>query len=112
MRLTGGWLPRTAVRPSGLAPSIACGGNGSGGKDSHCRPQSPADWIGDDVFFSGGSDGSTKLWRVAVSQETGRAEGLAQQITSGTSTETQPSVIPGLRVAFASITTTLNIWSV
>ena len=41
----------------------------------------PADWIGTDVFFSGGSDESTNLWRIAVSPETGKAQGSAQRLT-------------------------------
>ena len=71
----------------------------------------PADWIGDDVFFSGWSDESTNLWRIVVSQETGKAEGSAQKLTAGTSIEAKPSVLPGGRVAFASLTNALNIWS-
>ncbi len=71
----------------------------------------PAAWIGDDVFFSGWSDESTNLWRIVVSQETGKAEGSAQKLTAGTSIEAKPSVIPGGRVAFASLTNALNIWS-
>jgi serine/threonine protein kinase len=70
-----------------------------------------SDWIGDDVFFSGWSDESTNLWRIVVSSVTGKSEGSAEKLTSGTSTEAKPSVIPGGRVAFASLTHALNIWS-
>ena len=71
----------------------------------------PADWIGTDVFFSGGSDESTNLWRIVVSPETGKAKGPAQKLTSGTSEETKPSVISGRRLVFASLNHALNIWS-
>ena len=70
-----------------------------------------ADWIGDDVFFSGASDESTNLWRIVVPQQTGKAGGSAQKLTAGTAIEAKPTVIPGGRVAFASLTNTLNIWS-
>jgi eukaryotic-like serine/threonine-protein kinase len=71
----------------------------------------PADWIGDDVFFSGWSDESTNLWRISLSQETGKADDFAQKLTAGTSIEAKPSVLPGGRVAFASLTDAINIWS-
>jgi len=71
----------------------------------------PADWIGDDVFFSGWADDSTNLWRISVSPTTGKAEGLPRKLTSGTSVEAKPSVIPGGRAAFASLTHAVNIWS-
>jgi serine/threonine protein kinase len=71
----------------------------------------PADWIGDDVFFSGWTDESTNLWRIAVPQNTGRAEGTAHKLTSGTASEAKPSVNAQGRVAFASMTNVLNIWS-
>jgi eukaryotic-like serine/threonine-protein kinase len=71
----------------------------------------PADWIGTDVFFSGGSDENTNLWRVVVSPDTGKAQGPAQRLTSGTSEETKPSAIAGPRLVFASLNHALNIWS-
>ena len=71
----------------------------------------PADWIGTDVFFSGGSDESSNLWRLAVSPETGKAQGSAQKLTSGTAEEAKPSAIAGPRLVFASLNPALNIWS-
>ena len=71
----------------------------------------PGDWIGDNVFFSGWSNETSNVWRLALSRETGLAQGRAQKLTSGTSNETKPSVLPGGRAAFASLTDTLNIWS-
>ena len=53
----------------------------------------------------------TNLWRISVSRRNGKAEGSAQQLTSGTSVEAKPSVISGGRIAFASLTHALNIWS-
>ena len=71
----------------------------------------PAAWIGDEVFFSGWSGENTNLWRIALSQKTGKAEGSPLKLTSGTSIEAKPSVLPGGRIAFASLTHALNIWS-
>ena len=51
------------------------------------------------------------MWRISVPAETGKAEGTAQRLTSGTSVETKPSVISGGRIAFASLKQDLNIWS-
>lgn len=71
----------------------------------------PSDWVGDHVFFSSLMGESTNVWRIAVSAETGKAEGTAQRLTSGTSVEAKPSVISGGRIAFASLKQDLNIWS-
>ena len=72
---------------------------------------SPAEWVGDDVFFAGSLGESTNLWRIAVPVATGVAEGAAERLTSGTSVESKPSVISRGRVAFASLKQDLNIWS-
>ena len=72
----------------------------------------PAGWVGDDVLFSGSSDESTNLWRISLSAASGKAFGSAVRLTSGTSIEAKPSVLGGGRIAFASITEHLNIWSV
>jgi Tol biopolymer transport system component len=71
----------------------------------------PADWIADEVFFSGGSDQSTSLWRISLPQATGIAQGSAQKLTAGTSIEAKPSVLPGGRIAFASLINAVNVWS-
>ncbi len=70
-----------------------------------------AAWIRNEVFFSGTSNETTNLWRISVSSRTGKVEGSAQQLTFGTSIEARPSVVPGGRIAFASLTYALNIWS-
>jgi Tol biopolymer transport system component len=71
----------------------------------------PGEWIGGDVFFSGWSAERSNLWRIAIPPGTAQARGPAQQLTSGTSNEAKPSVLPGGRAVFASLTDTLNIWS-
>jgi serine/threonine protein kinase/Tol biopolymer transport system component len=72
----------------------------------------PAAWVDDHVFFSGSSGGSTNLWRLAIPARTGKTDGeAAQKLTSGTSVESAPSVIPGGRLVFASLKRDLNIWS-
>jgi len=72
----------------------------------------PADWVGNEVFFSGALDETTNLWRIRLSPRTGKVEGSAEKLTSGTSVESKPSVIAAGRIAFASLTYALNIWSV
>jgi Tol biopolymer transport system component len=72
----------------------------------------PAAWVDGDVFFSALSEDRTNLWRLAVSSETGKAIGVAQRLTSGTSAETKPSVISASRLAFATLRQDLNIWNV
>jgi len=71
----------------------------------------PADWLDGHVFFSGWANNNTNLWRIAVATQTGQAEGLAERLTSGTSIETEPSVIAGPRIAFGSLTHALNVWN-
>jgi eukaryotic-like serine/threonine-protein kinase len=72
----------------------------------------PAAWVGDEVFFSGGSDENANVWRIAISASTGKAEHAAVRLTSGTSIEVKPSAISAGAIAFASVTEHLNIWSV
>jgi Tol biopolymer transport system component len=81
--------------------------SGRGGQ----RLIAPEDWIGNDVFFGGGTDDHMNLWRLAISSETARAEGPAERLTSGTSLETKPSAQGRHRIAFASVSHALNIWS-
>ncbi|MGH9383613.1 MAG: protein kinase domain-containing protein [Vicinamibacterales bacterium] len=83
-----------------------------GGRQVMSSLIAPADWVGDSVFFSGLMGESTNLWRISVSAVTGKAEGTAQRLTSGTSVEVKPSVIAGDRIVFASLRQDLNIWSV
>ena len=71
----------------------------------------PAEWVGDDVFFSGSPGESANLWRISVPAATGLVEGAAEKLTSGTSVESKPSVISRGRIAFASLKQDLNIWS-
>jgi Tol biopolymer transport system component len=74
------------------------------------RPTSvpPTMWLEDHVLFSGSTGDSTNVWRIPLSP-TGSA-GAAERISAGTTVETKPSAIRG-RVAFASLTSALNIWS-
>jgi hypothetical protein len=71
----------------------------------------PAGWIGDGVFFSANLEAVTSLWRLNLLPSTGKPAGLPQQLTFGTSLEAKPSVIAGEQIAFASLTQSLNIWS-
>ena len=51
------------------------------------------------------------MWRILSRRKRGRRRALRRRLTSGTSVEAKPSVISGGRIAFASLTQDLNIWS-
>ena len=70
----------------------------------------PADWLGDEVFFSAKSGNNTNLWRLTVSLRTRQATGAPQRLTFGTSQEAKPAVGPAGRLLFSSLTSNLNIW--
>ena len=105
------------IAPAGGGPAVRTGAleiirrqgiaSGRGGQEWLVAPDA---WIGNDVFFAGGSTESTNLWRISVSPRTAKVEGSAHKLTSGTSLETKPSVV-GNRIAFASESNALNIWS-
>jgi Tol biopolymer transport system component len=71
----------------------------------------PADWLGDQVFFSARAGTNTNLWRVTLPLGTRQATGVPQRLTFGTSLEEKPRVIQGGRVVFSSLAANLNIWS-
>ncbi|MCX6629968.1 MAG: protein kinase [Candidatus Solibacter sp.] len=73
-------------------------------------------WVPDgrSVVFSAHAGDSTNLWRLPISPKTSQVLGPPERLTSGTTSEEQPAVAPspaGLRVAFASVTENLDIWS-
>ncbi len=70
----------------------------------------PANWLGDEVFFSARQGDLTNVWRLALSPRTLRATG-AQRVTFGASMESKPWVAAGGRMVFSNLTSTLNIWS-
>ncbi len=70
----------------------------------------PANWLGDEVFFSASQGDLTDVWRLTLSPRTRRATG-AQRVTFGTSMETKPWVAADGRMVFSNLTSTLNIWS-
>jgi serine/threonine protein kinase len=70
----------------------------------------PAAWLDDRVLFSAKAGDLTSLWQLLVSPRTGKASGIPQRLTLGTSVEGKPSAAGG-DVAFASLTQNLNIWS-
>jgi eukaryotic-like serine/threonine-protein kinase len=70
---------------------------------------------GDALIFSARSGDSTNMWRIGISPKTFRVTGSPQRLTFGTALEEAPSVASGpggmLRLAFASATENLSIWS-
>jgi Tol biopolymer transport system component len=76
-------------------------------------PAYPAEWVQDQVVFSGQRGDSVNLWRLPLAPDTWKPAGPLRQLTFGTNLEVQPSaaLVGGrLRFAFASLTSTLNIW--
>lgn len=70
---------------------------------------------GDSLVFSARSGDTTSLWRIGISPKTWKVSGPPQRLTSGTMMEQNPSAASGpggtIRVAFASLTENLDIWS-
>jgi eukaryotic-like serine/threonine-protein kinase len=70
---------------------------------------------GDALVFSAQSGDSTNLWRIGISPKTWKVTGPPQRLTSGAAEEEAPSAASGpggiVRLAFASLTDNLDIWS-
>lgn len=70
---------------------------------------------GKGLVFSARSGDSTNLWRIAISPTTFKLTAPPERLTAGPAREDMPSVISGaagaVRVAFASLTQNLSIWS-
>ncbi len=70
---------------------------------------------GKSLIFSACYGDSTNLWRIGISGETFKTTGSPQRVTSGPTLEERPSLVSGpggsLRLAFASLSQNLSIWS-
>jgi serine/threonine protein kinase/Tol biopolymer transport system component len=70
---------------------------------------------GNGLIFSARSGDSINLWRIAISPMTFKVIDPPQRLTSGLAREEHPSVVSGangtIRVAFASISENLAVWS-
>ena len=104
MRLTGGSLRGLAVRAvkTGAFDILQAPGDQGGKTASLVDRARRLDWRSTCSFPAGRTRART-CGGSSVSPETGKAEGSAQKLTSGTSIEAKPSVIPGGRIAFASL---------
>ncbi|HET9263280.1 MAG TPA: protein kinase [Vicinamibacterales bacterium] len=74
-------------------------------------------WLDDSIIFSGEIGNATNLWRLRISSTTWKVIGPPERVTSGTSIETVPSVAtitergtPAVRLAFASLVSTINVY--
>ncbi len=91
-------------------------------------PPIAAEWLADGsrILFSGVLGDSTNLWQVSIDPATWQITGPAQRLTSGAGLELHPSAVAGIapgnrtsprkgspitRVAFASLTASVNIWA-
>lgn len=77
----------------------------------------PAVWDaqGNWILFSARNGDSINLWRIEISPTTFRLAGRPQQLTSGPSREESPSLVSradgSIRIAFASLSENLSVWS-
>ncbi|PYV17421.1 MAG: hypothetical protein DMG07_05885 [Acidobacteria bacterium] len=80
----------------------------------------PAAWSGDEVLFSAMMGDTTNLWKVPISRKSFQVSGTPERLTMGTGLEEQPSPATGTggpserwpQIAFASLTRSIDIWSV
>jgi len=63
------------------------------------------------VIFSTQSGDTRNLWRTTISQRTGRATGNVERLTTGTVNEVAPSCASDGAVAFTSVETRTELWS-
>jgi serine/threonine protein kinase len=70
---------------------------------------------GKGLVFSARSGDTTNLWWIGISPKTWKVTGPPQRLTSGATWEESPSVVSGsggtIRIAFASVSDNLSIWS-
>src|SRR6516164_479279 len=71
--------------------------------------------LGDALVFSARSGDTTNLWRIRISPKTWRIIGTPERLTSGPTFEQGPSVASSagevVRIAFAALSDTTEIWS-
>ena len=77
----------------------------------------PDAWLDDSIIFSAQIGDARNLWRLRLSPGTWKVIEPPERITSGTSIETAPTVAriadrgtPAVRLAFASLVSTLNVY--
>ncbi len=77
----------------------------------------PHAWLDDSIVFSGQVGNTRNLWRLRISPSTWKVIEPPERVTSGTSIETAPTVAtiaergaPAVRLAFASVVSTLNVY--
>ncbi len=74
-----------------------------------------ADWVGDEILFPATLGDSTSLWLAAISPRSWRITSVPRRLTLGASLEFHPSIAPGpagtQRLVFASLTSSVDIWS-
>ncbi|MGA3328763.1 MAG: protein kinase [Terriglobia bacterium] len=71
----------------------------------------PAQWTGNHVLFSVSSGSNSNLWQIEISPRSFQA-GRVEQLTSGTGMEVAPTAAQNGRLAFASLTETINLWAI
>lgn len=75
-------------------------------------PPIPSAWTRDGVLFATNEADSSNVWRIPIAPDTGRINGAAEPLTSGTAVERSPSAAASGRIVFASVVTNVDVWRV
>jgi DNA-binding winged helix-turn-helix (wHTH) protein/Tol biopolymer transport system component len=70
-----------------------------------------ANWSGNELLFSARVGDSVNLWKIHIGSSDPRVTGNPQRLTSGTELEVYPSLTADGRLVFASLTNSLNVWT-
>ena len=72
----------------------------------------PGAWTGEggSVVFSTYGQGTSNVWKVAISPVTGRVAGEPAALTFGTAIERSPAVSSSGQIVFASVTENVDVW--
>ena len=103
---TGAYAALAAARPQSPEDSWTIAASGPG------FPY-PACWSATDdtVIFSMVLGGTTNLWEIGVSPETGKIMGDLRRVTAGAGKETYPSCQSGNTLTFTKVETNTDLWS-
>ncbi|MCU1330399.1 MAG: putative Serine/threonine protein kinase [Bryobacterales bacterium] len=92
---------------AGLQPQVTVG------RLTRTLMPSPGCWSAMDkaVVFSAGTGDQNDLWEVGISPRTGKVSGLLRRLTAGTLNHTTPSCTPAGELAFTTLETRRDVWS-
>ena len=71
----------------------------------------PAEWLGDQIFFSAKAGDSVSVWQVSISPKNWRITGPAHRLTTGSGLDIRPSFAKTGLLVFSSLIENADIWS-